>query len=182
MSFGTDPLNPDTDGDGLLDGTEVDMAMGSGCPDPTLADSDGDSLSDSEEQTLGTSPCSADTDGDGVPDDVDDEPLTPGVSSGFIEDELRALAADVASIPLASFTGPNANAQRGRRTAMRVALYVAARQVARGRNGVATIIVEGVLLPRVDGASPPRDWMEPGPDRDGLANDLATLAYLLSFE
>ena len=38
--YGTDPLDPDTDGDGLLDGTEVDIAEGGGCPNPLIADSD----------------------------------------------------------------------------------------------------------------------------------------------
>ncbi len=49
QAFGTDPLNPDTDGDGLLDGEEVLI--------------------------YGTDPLNPDTDGDGVPDGEDVCPL-----------------------------------------------------------------------------------------------------------
>ena len=41
--LGTDPDNPDTDGDGLLDGTEVN---GENPTDPLNADTDGDGLCD----------------------------------------------------------------------------------------------------------------------------------------
>lgn len=60
----TDPCTPDTDDDGLSDGDEI--AYGS---DPFLADSDGDGLSDGEEVHLyGTDPANPDTNGDGAPD------------------------------------------------------------------------------------------------------------------
>lgn len=62
---GTDPRNPDTDGDGLMDGEEVTQFR----TDPTLLDSDGDGLSDGEEvKTYLTDPNSEDTDGDSLPD------------------------------------------------------------------------------------------------------------------
>jgi hypothetical protein len=62
---GTDPRNPDTDGDGLMDGEEVTEFR----TNPTLPDSDGDSLSDWEEIKLHfTDPNSEDTDGDRLPD------------------------------------------------------------------------------------------------------------------
>ncbi|MBP7275109.1 MAG: S8 family serine peptidase [Kiritimatiellae bacterium] len=52
--LGTDPNNPDTDGDGILDGQE---------------DSDGDGLTDVYEQdVIGTLPSEADTDDDGLTD------------------------------------------------------------------------------------------------------------------
>jgi len=61
----TDPLNPDTDGDGLKDGEEVHKYK----TDPTKADSDGDGLKDGEEvNTYRTDPLKADTDGDGLSD------------------------------------------------------------------------------------------------------------------
>jgi len=76
---GTDPLNPDTDGDGLSDGSEV--ASGT---DPSKADTDGDGISDADEDsdgdgltdgaevnTHGTDPSKADTDGDGLNDGVE---------------------------------------------------------------------------------------------------------------
>jgi len=59
-----DPLNPDSDGDGLPDGEEDMNVNGWVDPDesdPTLADTDGDGLSDYVETT-------GDFDGDGIPD------------------------------------------------------------------------------------------------------------------
>ncbi len=62
---GTDPRNPDTDGDGLMDGEEVSEFR----TNPTLADSDGDELTDWEEiHTYLTDPNNEDTDGDRLPD------------------------------------------------------------------------------------------------------------------
>jgi hypothetical protein len=53
---GTDPLNPDTDNDGLNDGDEL---------------------------TAGADPFDPDTDGDTVPDGVDDDPISSGEGIGF---------------------------------------------------------------------------------------------------
>ena len=65
---GTDPNNPDSDGDGLLDGQEA-LDLGT---NPANRDSDGDFLSDGEEVNLyGTNPNSNDTDGDGILDGVE---------------------------------------------------------------------------------------------------------------
>ena len=59
---GTDPFDADSDDDGLLDGTEFDLAGEcGGCPDPLVYDSDGDTLSDGDEVlVLGTDPCNPD--------------------------------------------------------------------------------------------------------------------------
>lgn len=72
----TSPTNPDTDGDGLLDGMEAGNAsedrsgniVYSIIADPTKADSDNDGLSDLEELDESTDPFSKDTDGDGLSD------------------------------------------------------------------------------------------------------------------
>jgi len=69
----TDPLDPDTDGDGLEDGDELVGADGTPFTgdetDPTDADTDNDGLTDGEEVlTYGTDPTDADTDDGGVPD------------------------------------------------------------------------------------------------------------------
>jgi murein DD-endopeptidase MepM/ murein hydrolase activator NlpD len=62
---GTDPDNPDTDGDGLLDGDEVFVYKSN----PTNGDSDGDGLPDyNEVMQHGTDPNKPDTDDDGVTD------------------------------------------------------------------------------------------------------------------
>ncbi|MBX3245976.1 MAG: OmpA family protein [Myxococcales bacterium] len=69
--YRTDPFNPDTDGDGLPDGVEVD-----GGTDPRNPDTDGDGLLDGQEDANAngrvdpgeTDPREADTDRGGVPD------------------------------------------------------------------------------------------------------------------
>ncbi len=85
--IGTDPNNPDTDGDGLKDGEEVFTYFtnplspdtdGDNLNDydevfkyktnPTLADTDLDGLNDGEEIVRKTNPLLADTDGDGLLD------------------------------------------------------------------------------------------------------------------
>ena len=63
MAQGANPMNPDSDGDGLLDGEEV--AQGA---NPLNPDSDGDGLSDGEELTQGADPTNPDSDGDGLLD------------------------------------------------------------------------------------------------------------------
>ena len=61
----TDPQEGDTDGDGLLDGAEVNQHK----TDPRQADTDGDGLSDGQEiQVAKTDPTKIDTDGDGYSD------------------------------------------------------------------------------------------------------------------
>lgn len=66
--LGTDPNNPDTDGDGLKDGEEVRTYM----TNPLNTDTDGDGLLDGEEvRTYSTSPVKADTDGDGLSDNLE---------------------------------------------------------------------------------------------------------------
>ncbi|MGK0184271.1 MAG: hypothetical protein ACI9R3_000037 [Verrucomicrobiales bacterium] len=56
---GTDPLAPDTDGDGLGDGREVRVITGSVATDPNRFDTDGDGDSDNREIKLGHSPVDA---------------------------------------------------------------------------------------------------------------------------
>ncbi len=81
-----DPNNPDTDGDGVLDGDEdgdsdgltniEEYQLGT---DPNNPDTDGDGLPDGWEKQYGLSPTSRDTDGDGTPDgdeDMDGDGLT----------------------------------------------------------------------------------------------------------
>ena len=128
--IGTNPEDPDSDDDGLLDGTEVDIAEGGGCPDPLVFDSDGDTLSDGDEVALGTNPCETDSDGDGVPDNTDPLPTEPGVTSGFIEDALRGFCDDITDFDLALIDGKNDNARAGRQNAMCNKVNAAANAVA----------------------------------------------------
>src|SRR3989344_289442 len=63
--FGTDPTNPDSDSDGLIDGTEVNTYF----TNPLKPDTDGDGLKDGEEvNTYKTNPLVFDTDKDGCSD------------------------------------------------------------------------------------------------------------------
>ncbi|MFW3145645.1 MAG: right-handed parallel beta-helix repeat-containing protein [Thermoplasmatota archaeon] len=80
----TDPNNPDTDGDFLIDGLEIDKSDGNDT-DPLNWDTDGDFLLDgNEDQNRNgrvdeneTDPNNPDTDGDGVNDKDDKYPLDP---------------------------------------------------------------------------------------------------------
>ncbi len=65
LTYKTNPLDPDTDKDGLKDGEEVLTYK----TDPNKADTDGDGLKDGEEVlTYKTDPLNVDTDGDGLKD------------------------------------------------------------------------------------------------------------------
>jgi hypothetical protein len=70
--LGTDPLNSDSNGNGVPDGIEFQF---SGRPfDP---DTDGDGLTNADELAMGTDPLVADSDGDGALDGADAFPLDP---------------------------------------------------------------------------------------------------------
>ena len=68
LGVSTQALAVDTDGDGLLDGEEVSLALDYPGLDPLLPDSDRDGVSDDEINIHGTNPISIDTDGDGLSD------------------------------------------------------------------------------------------------------------------
>lgn len=77
----TNPLNPDSDGDALVDGQEdlnLNGRLDSTETDPNRADTDGDGLSDGLERTLyQTNPLDRDSDHDGLTDDYE---LTRGLN------------------------------------------------------------------------------------------------------
>ena len=72
LELGLDPLNPDTNGDGLRDGAAVSAGITA-----TSTDSDGDGVPNTVEMAQGTDPLNPDTDGDGVDDLHDAFPLDP---------------------------------------------------------------------------------------------------------
>jgi hypothetical protein len=84
---GTDPLNPDTDGDTHEDGddafplnaTEWSDNDEDGIGDNADDDDDDDGLTDEKEAEKGTDPLNADTDGDGANDKEDYDPLDASV-------------------------------------------------------------------------------------------------------
>ncbi len=88
LQIGTDPFNPDTDGDGLTDGQELYEYF----TDPLVADTDGDGLSDGDEVLVyGTDPLNPDTDGDGLSDGDEilryrTDPLNPDTDGDGLSD------------------------------------------------------------------------------------------------
>ena len=71
-THGTDPSGPDTDGDGIDDGDEVDIET-----DPLLEDSDSDGVPDGRE--VGSVSNVMDSDGDGIIDALDDDDDNDGI-------------------------------------------------------------------------------------------------------
>ena len=107
--LGTDPLLPDTDGDRLLDGEEVETHLTNPLDldtdddgledgdevqthqtDPRNPDTDGDGLSDGDEIGRGTDPRNADTDGDGLRDNdeirLETDPRNPDSDGDGLRD------------------------------------------------------------------------------------------------
>ena len=98
--LGTEPTNPDTDGDGVIDGQEVndgtdpldicDFLLESQTVAPSnewsIADCDQDELTNQEEMAIGTNPNNPDTDGDTITDGQEakdnTDPLDPCDSIG----------------------------------------------------------------------------------------------------
>lgn len=116
---GTDPVNPDTDGDTLKDGDEVkitatnpltsdihlaDSDLNNDGLDDSIGflelgiavyqvDSDGDGLTNSYEQSLGTNPHETDSDSDGEDDSADPFPLDASLDSSYFTDNPSDLIA-----------------------------------------------------------------------------------------
>ena len=82
LRAGTKALEPDSDGDGLRDGPEVNTHK----TNPLKADTDGDTLSDAAEIRGGTNPLKADSDDDGLRDDK--ETVTATAKRGDVKVEL----------------------------------------------------------------------------------------------
>jgi len=93
--LGTDPLNPDSDGDGandLIDTRPLNPSAdtdGDGSVDDVDNDDDNDGVADASEIANGTDPLNPDSDGDGANDLIDTRPLNPSGDSdgdGLIDD------------------------------------------------------------------------------------------------
>lgn len=180
LLLGTDPFDPDTDGDGLLDGTEVDIAAGTGCPDPLDADSDDDGLADGEESLLGTDSCNADSDNDGIPDGIDPLPLDSGGTQDALEVETRDLCDFILGIELQLFSAPNNNARHGRRTALCNKSTSAANMIAAGNNAGSIMKLQH-LLELLSGAAPNGPWMLPSLERDYVISTATDIIVVLEF-
>jgi uncharacterized repeat protein (TIGR01451 family) len=92
----TSPVNADTDGGGIrdgsedvnlngaVDGSETNPVAGEGEDDATVTDMDGDGLSDDLENGIGTNPNDADSDDDGLPDGEEANPTDDHDRDGTI--------------------------------------------------------------------------------------------------
>lgn len=169
---GTPDRSIDSDGDGVTDGVELLHACIDACAGAT--DSDGDTVLDAPEIALGSDPCSQDTDGDGLDDAVDPDPLVPGVSTDQLVETVRDTAAGVLEIPEAAFTGPNANAERGRRGALSNRLNAAANAIQDGDLAEARQILVNILR-MLDGDQ----IMADGPEKDALRAQVEALIALV---
>ena len=114
--LGTDPTNPDTDGDGISDGDEVErMVNGAAAPtDPLRADTDQDGLPDGVEtgtgayanpMDTGSDPVKLDTDNDGFGDGQEvchgSDPNSLAVTPDFENtDPVAVVNLDAAALPL----------------------------------------------------------------------------------
>ncbi|GMV92383.1 MAG: hypothetical protein AMXMBFR82_21610 [Candidatus Hydrogenedentota bacterium] len=182
---GTDPLDPkddliDSDGDGLLDGVERDLAKQDGCLDPFNPDSDGDGLSDGDEiLAIGTSVCDPDTDGDGIQDGEDPDPLNPETLATVVAAKIRETAAAMASLPLDLVETKNARCAAYRIQSMAESLYSAANHVDADRYKSATgKLVE--VYQRLDGRSNPADWIKASDMKSSLVAELQDEMALLA--
>ena len=72
-TIGSNPLNPDSDSDLLLDGFEAFFGLSPIEADDSSADADNDSLTNLQEQIFGSDPFNKDSDGDGVTDGIEAE-------------------------------------------------------------------------------------------------------------
>ncbi|HVM95853.1 MAG TPA: hypothetical protein VMT89_05660, partial [Candidatus Acidoferrales bacterium] len=86
-THGTGVDQPDSDGDGLLDGFEVRYGLNPLDPSDANGDTDGDGLNNLDEQSAGTNPLVADSDADGLSDGAEvhtysTDPLRPDTDGG----------------------------------------------------------------------------------------------------
>ena len=93
------PLEPDTDGDDLRDGAEVDTHGTS----PTKADTDGDGLDDGAELRAGTDPLDPDSDDDGILDGADT--TTQTVAGGDVSVDVTGVGDLSGALEITSLAG-----------------------------------------------------------------------------
>src|SRR5215203_2686787 len=100
LEVGLDPTNPDTDGDGVADGDEVNLYG----TDPFTWDTDGDGLSDGEELFVaGTDPLVWDTNDDGISDGgveavADVDPLLAEDAAPVVADDAASSTTSTTSV------------------------------------------------------------------------------------
>ncbi|MFQ5417532.1 MAG: FG-GAP-like repeat-containing protein, partial [Myxococcota bacterium] len=105
----SNPLVSDTDGDGLLDGFEVNNGFDPLVPGEQSLDPDGDGLDNLAEQAAGADPLSSDTDGDGLLDGAEvnlhgTDPTNADTDGDGVDDGVEVAAGTNPLDPL-SFPG-----------------------------------------------------------------------------
>jgi hypothetical protein len=118
-----------------------------------------------------------DTDNDGVTDDIDPLPTDPGVTQEFLVEWINDVSNEVRSLPLTEFTGFGSSIKRVRRSVLAGLISVSSFFVDIGEGDVAVFFLQAALR-RVDGESPPSDWVVDGPAREDLEAELETLIFL----
>ena len=141
------PLDPDTDGDTLLDGVEV---------------------------AEGKNPCDPDTDGDCLTDQIDPLPLDPEGAVGQYEAAIHAAADAILALPLQLFVGPNDNARKGKRTGLSNQVRGAAVKLAGGDLTGAIAAIAGAIA-KLDGQPAPPDVVVDGSEKDVMHSALEVL-------
>lgn len=86
----------------------------------------------------------------------------------FIEEEIRELAVTIRALDLGLFSGPNDKANKGQRKSLANRVTKAADALALGDIAGAIDSLDS-LLDRIDGQTPPPDWMENSPEQEALA-------------
>jgi hypothetical protein len=114
----TDPLDPDTDGDGISDGFEISLGANPQYADAgDFIDTDQDGLADSLEDEFGSSKYEPDTDSDGLPDLLEwmigSNPLTSNTDADGLPDYAEFDLNTFGSLPGVTFNADDFKKQCG---------------------------------------------------------------------
>lgn len=144
MLAGTRLDNPDSDGDGLKDGEEVNQWK----TNPLHPDTDGDLLQDGEEVRKGSNPLNRDTDGDGLEDGFDPNPVMRPTNTPLVIFTFTPRPATITPTPRITTADLNvsiSNAQGNSTPGRRVAYSI---QVSnRGPGPAANVAITAALPP-----------------------------------
>lgn len=147
---------PDCDGNGVPD--VCDLASGAG------ADCNNNGVPDScDIATLH----SFDANHNGVPDECEDPAQL-----------AQGLCHEIATLDIALFVGHNNHVRAERRHSLSVRACQAAERIVHGHNHAAIALLRDILE-KIDGQSPPPDWMIPSAQKTALAAEVAHLIALL---
>ena len=170
-TYGSDPLNPDTDGDGLSDGSEA-----TGGTDPLNGDSDGDGVGDATDAFPNDPNETGDNDSDGIGNnaDLDDDndglsdviesawgtdPLNPDSDGDGLQDggDVEFIQNAVTVLPFSAFKSPSG----GTKTALQAVLDEVESLLVQGQTADAVVKLQA-LRARLNGCgtlAARNDWI-----------------------